>query len=126
MNAAVHEGCAASNDTILTLRAVTRRARVMGRRLVYECHGKGTMDEVAAFLCGAGEDHYYGFGGWVGVGRHGNFSGHWLDGVFGRRLGAPAGDAVYNRTSGVWTRRFGAGVTAHFDAVTQRGVVSWG
>ena len=59
VNGALHEGCAASNETILTLRNLTSIAKAQGRRLIYQCHGgKGsTTDEVAAFLTGAGEYH---------------------------------------------------------------------
>ena len=35
-----------------------------------------------------------------GVGGRGNLSGHWVDGVFGRRLGAPRADAEYDSSTG--------------------------
>ena len=78
MNGALHEGCAAENDTVTTLRNLTARAKAQNKRLIYQCHGrpghpgKGeVVDQVAAFLCGAGEYHYYGLGGWNGVGSSG-------------------------------------------------------
>jgi hypothetical protein len=45
---------------------------------------------VAAFLCGVGPYQYYGMGGWSGLGEHGNFSDHWLPGVFDRKVGVGA------------------------------------
>ena len=55
---ALHEGCAADNATILTLRNLTQVARAQGRRLIYQCHGTNSIDAMAAFLTGAGEFHY--------------------------------------------------------------------
>lgn len=126
VNGALHEGCSNSNETVLTLRNLTRVAKAQGRRLVYQCHGKGKLDEVAAFLAGAGEYHYYGFGGWNGVGSHGNFSGHWMDGVFGRKLGAPLADAMYDSSTDTWTRSFVSGTEVQFNAKTNKGSISWG
>ena len=45
---------------------------------------------MAAFLCGVGPYQYYGMGGWSGLGEHGNFSDHWLPGVFDRKVGVGA------------------------------------
>ena len=64
------------------------------------------QDSIAAFLIGVGEDQYFGLGAWdnriawTGNPKYGgaNFSDHWVDGVFGRRLGAPLADAVYDTT----------------------------
>jgi hypothetical protein len=36
VNGALHEGCAAANDTINTLRNLTARAESLGKRLVYQ------------------------------------------------------------------------------------------
>ena len=58
VNGALHEGCAANNATILTLRNLTRIAQAQGRRLIYQCHGTDSVDSMAAFLTGAGEFHY--------------------------------------------------------------------
>ena len=56
VNGALHEGCTATNETILTLRNLTRIAQQgQGRRLIYQCHGTGSHDSIAAFLVGAGE-----------------------------------------------------------------------
>jgi hypothetical protein len=60
VNGALCEQCPASNTTILKLQNLTAVAAAMGKRLIYECHGCGDMDEIAAFLIGAGEYHYYG------------------------------------------------------------------
>ena len=54
VNGALHETCDASNDTVTTLRNLTATAAVLGRRLIYQCHGGCTIDELAAFLAGAG------------------------------------------------------------------------
>ena len=61
VNGALCEGCPATNETVLLLQNLTARAKATGKRLLYECHGSGRLDEVAAFLCGAGEYHYYGW-----------------------------------------------------------------
>ena len=85
------------------------------------------VHSVAAFLCGCGEHHYFGTGGWSGTGRHGNFSEHWVDGVFGRPLGAPVADAAYDAATGTWSRRFATGTRVTFNAATSKGsiVCAW-
>ena len=126
VNGALHEGCAASNDTVNTLRNLTALAKAQGRRLVYQCHSKaGNADEVAAFLVGAGEYHYYGVGGWNGAGAHGNFSEHWMEGIFGRRLGEPLADATYDVRSATWSRSFKGGTRVVFNARTNTGNITW-
>jgi hypothetical protein len=126
VNGALHEGCAASNDTINTLRNLTALARAQGRRLIYQVHGNGELDEIAAFLIGAGENHYYGLGGWSGTGPHANFSDHWVEGVFGRPLGTPLADAVYDAATATWSRRFRSGASVVFNANTNHGTTTWG
>jgi len=69
VNGALHEGCSASNDTITTLRNLSHNAEQQGKRLIYQCHGTGSMDEIAAFLIGVGPYQYYGLGGWHGTGK---------------------------------------------------------
>ena len=126
VNGALHEGCAASNDTINTLRNLTALAKAQGRRLIYQCHANsGNTDEVAAFLVGAGEYHYFGKGGWNGVGAHGNFSEHWMEGIFGRRLGEPLADATYDVRSSTWSRSFKGGTRVVFNARTNTGNITW-
>ena len=71
MAGVLHESCGPDNTTINTLRnlsaaaaAVPRAGAAFAGPLVYECHGTGSLHEVAAFLIGAGPYHFYGFGGW--------------------------------------------------------------
>ena len=75
VNAMLHEGCTASNDTVTRFRELAQRAKASGKRLVAQCHFghpnilvplnlTAAEDTAAAFLCGAGEDHYYATGGW--------------------------------------------------------------
>lgn len=59
VNGGLHEGCAAENATVITLRNLTAHWQQMGKRgtrLIYQCHGKqnNTANEIAAFLVGAG------------------------------------------------------------------------
>ena len=44
---------------ITLLRSITAKAKALGKRLLYQCHTRGGMDNdtVAAFLIGAGVDH---------------------------------------------------------------------
>ncbi len=126
VNGPLHEGCAANNNTILTLQNLTARAEQQGRRLIYQCHGKGTLDEVAAFLIGCGPYHYYGLGGWHGVGKHGNFSEHWIPGAFDRKLGEPLGDGQYDAGTKEWSRQFASGTTVRFNAGSNTGDIVWG
>lgn len=126
VNGALHEGCAANNDTIITLRNLTAIAKKQGRRLIYQCHGHGNIDEIAAFLSGVGEYHYYGFGGWRGTGKWGNFSDHWLPGVFDRHLGQPNSDATYDQRTDTWSRGFSSGTRVTFNAKTNKGTIVWG
>ena len=104
------------------LRDVSARAKAQQRRLIYECHYKPTdspngttvLDSVAAFLIGASEHSYFGLGAWenrrtwTGNPKYGglNMSDHWIDGVMGRKLGAPLADAVYDAASRRWSRQF--------------------
>ena len=81
---------------------------------------------IAAFLAGAGEYHYYGLGAWNGVGKHGNFSEHWVEGVFDRQLGAPLADATYDPSTDSWTRGFASGTKVQFNAKTKIGSIIWG
>jgi hypothetical protein len=123
VNGALHEGCSAGNDTILTLRNLSAVAKAQGRRLVYECHGKGGDDEIASFLIGVGPYQYYGLGGWSGGSP---FESHWIDGVFNRSLGEPLGDAVYDTGSSMWSRSFKSGTKVVFNAHTKKGTTTWG
>lgn len=125
MNGALHEGCAAENATILTLRNLTSIAKAQGKRLIYQCHGKGGLAEYASFLIGVGEYQFYGLGGWNGVGKGGNFSEHWVEGVFDQPLGVPTADAVYDAATSTWSRRFASGTAVTFDAVTKKGTIAW-
>jgi hypothetical protein len=52
----LHEGCSANNGTITLLRSITAKAIATKKRLLYQCHTTGGMDNatVAAFLIGAG------------------------------------------------------------------------
>lgn len=127
VNGALHEGCDAANTTVNTLRNLTQVALQQKRRLIYQCHSKtGTLDEVAAFLVGAGPYHYFGLGQWHGTGKDGNFSEHWMPGVFDRALGAPLDDAVYDPSTDDWTRSFASGTVVTFNAKTNAGTISWG
>eukprot|EP00937_MAST-01D_sp_MAST-1D-sp2_P000218 g218.t1 len=126
VNGVLHEGCAPSNDTVNTLRNLSAVARQQGRRLVYQCHGKGHVDEIAAFLCGVGPYQYYGLGGWNANEKRGNFSDHWVPGVFGRELGAPVADAAYDTATATWSRHFSGGTSVSFNARTNLGNITWG
>ena len=52
VNGALHEGCDADEATILTLQNLTKISKQSSppKRMVYECHGRGDLDELAAFL----------------------------------------------------------------------------
>ena len=67
-----------------------------------------------------------GLGGWSGVGRNGNFSDHWIDGVFDQELGNPLSDANYDWTTDTWIRTFHSGTVVKFNAQTQKGQITWG
>ena len=61
VNGVLHESCNADNTTINTLRNLSAAAGATPRAganfsgpLIYECHGHGNLNEVAAFLIGAG------------------------------------------------------------------------
>ena len=101
-NGVLQEGCGATNATVNTLRAAAAAAARDHTRYVYECHSNGSTDELAAFLAGAGEDHFWGFGGWVTWA--GGLADRWLP-EFERPLGAPVADAAYDAHTATWTRR---------------------
>lgn len=135
VNAVLHEGCDASNATILSLRGLTQRAKAAGQHWVYQCHSSCTEyigtkyacsdsmeSQVAAFLIGAGEDHYFSTGIWDTAQKTET---HWLPEFFEPTLGDPLADAEYNATSGDWLRSFSSGTQVRFNAVTNEGVVQW-
>jgi len=138
VSAILHEGCTASNDTITSFRALAQRAKASGARLVAQCHfghpnivvplnATAAEDTAAAFLCGAGADHYYVTGPWRDDHAFdlGNFSSHWLPSIMGRPLGAPLADAVYEAEGAVWSRAFASGTKVTFDARANRGSIAW-
>jgi len=124
VNGALHEGCAANNQTILTLQNLTARAQRTGQRLIYQCHGTGTVHEIAAFLIGAGEYQYYGCGGW-----HQRAGSDWSDHrpvELDKPLGAPLAAGEYHAASGLWHRRFASGTQVSFNTRTNEGTITWG
>ena len=124
VNGALHEGCAATEETILTLQNLTAQATRTGKRLVYECHGvcsgNGFTDQLAAFLIGAGQYHYYGCGGW-NDGDNKGFADH-RPAVFDKKLGRPQGAG--EKVKGVWQRDF-QHAKVRFDSSTNKGTISW-
>lgn len=121
VNAVLQEGCPASNSTITMLRNLTATAKLLNRRQIYQCHtNRPTKSEMAAFLCGAGQDHYFTIGGWVTDSP--GFPSHWLP-EFDRPLGEPLGECTYNADWNIWTRSFAHGTYVYFDAVNKRGDV---
>ena len=145
VNAILREGCTSSNDTVNAFRNLTALARASGKRYVAQCHFghpeyvpplnlTTAQNTAAAFLCGAGENHYFATAGWRAkagkdhghyFGDHGNFSTHWLPSIMGRPLGAPLADAEYDATTDVWTRGFASGTVVTFNARTNIGNVIW-
>ena len=117
VNFAMIEGFGPNQLSIEQLRMAARNNRGV------QAHaGRVDEDTVAAFLVGAGEFHYYGMGGWQdGFVR----SKHWVEGVFGRRLGEPD-DAVYDQSTATWTRTFKGGTKVTFDTKGNKGAVVWG
>ena len=127
------------------LHDLTARAKLQKRRLVYECHykpkdsppGTTVLDSIAAFLIGCGDFHYFGLGAWenrlawTGNPKFGgvNLSDHWVDGVFGRKLGPPLADAAYDPVQQLWTRQFQGGTSVKFhltNGTTGVGNITWG
>jgi len=129
VNAILDEGCANSEANILGLQNMSATAKRLGRRLVYECHAKRCspsdtcLHNAAAFLIGAGENHYFGKGGWNQPGD--DFSSHWLPDLFGKPLGAPLADGVKDTKTGIWSRSFAHGVNVTFDTKTNTGTISF-
>jgi hypothetical protein len=117
VNAVLHEGCSASNGTITLLHSITAKAIALGRRLLYQCHTRGGISEyrnatLAAFLIGAGRDHYIAAGGWHLAGRAAVSRPTILD----LPLGEPISDAVYDAATAIWTRAFASGTKVQFNA----------
>ena len=122
-NGVLQEQCTAANATILLLQNATAAARAAGVRYVYECHCSGSLDELAAFLVGAGQDHYWGFGPWLTW--SGGYAAGWLP-EFDKPLGAPLADGSYDAATATWTRRFASGTVVTFDAASKKGAIAWG
>ena len=122
-NGILQEGCNGSNATVSALRAASALAAASGTRLLYECHADSASEaSMAAFLVGAGEDHYWGTGPWVTPA--GGLGGAWLP-QFELPLGAPLGEAAYDAASATWTRAFASGTAVTFNAATGAGSIKW-
>eukprot|EP00935_MAST-01C_sp_MAST-1C-sp1_P001718 g1718.t1 len=114
VNAVLHEGCESTNGTITLLRSITAKARTMKKRLLYQCHTTGNVNaSLAAFLIGAGEDHYIATGGWHDAGRTPISN---RPAILDYPLGAPTGDATYDAATTTWHRSFASGTKVTFNA----------
>jgi hypothetical protein len=130
VNGIIQEGCDNTNATVTNLRAVAERSRRLGNaRLVYECHtdciGDGCESHIAAFLVGAGDNAYWGMGGWVLASSKG-VAGRWMPQFFDKPLGDPLEDGVYDPETQIWTRSFKKGAHVWFSAANKSGGVEWG
>ena len=126
VNAVLHEGCGGNNGTITLLRSITAKAKALGKRLLYQCHTTGGMDNttVAAFLIGAGVDHYIASGAWYRAGKAPVSN---RPTILDLPLGAPLADAVYDAKTTTWTRSFKSGTTVRFNASGGPGTeIMWG
>lgn len=111
------EGFGANNASIQQLLMNAEN----GRGVV--AHGRGSEDDLAAFLIGAYHRAYYGLGGWS-EGKH-DFNNHWLP-QFALPLGEPLSDATYDASGGTWNRQFAHGVNVTFAVKINRGkIVGW-
>jgi hypothetical protein len=141
VNGILQEGCSWNdnggfNATIGTLRKMARDAAATPRfgsgfagPLVFECHTRcctslcslpnnqtiGCEDTAAAFLIGAGSDHYFGTGEWADGAR---LTSDYILGLMDVPLGDPDGEAVYDPAGTLWTRTFAGGVAAGGTTVT--------
>jgi len=127
-NAALHEGCDANNETITTLRNLTEMSRATKQRGVYECHtycssAADCVDSAAAFLVGAGVDHYFVVGEWTS--NNGSIADHWFPELFEPSLGEPLSDGVYDSKTASWSRMFGSGTVVTFDTRSNKGEIKW-
>lgn len=123
VNAVLQEGCPASNATINMLRNLTETAQRLDRRLIYQCHTNRPTESVqAAFLCGAGQDHYMTVGGWEG--DTAGFPSHWIP-EFERPLGEPMFDCMFDLDTGMWSRLFQSGTHVWFNSTNSTGGVIW-
>jgi hypothetical protein len=125
-NGIIQEGCDNTNATVTNLRAVADRSRQLGGiPLIYECHTTNPTCEscLAAFLVGAGENAYWGNGGWV-LGYESELNGRWNP-LYDRKLGAPDADATYDAASSTWFRTFASGTSVSFNAANGTGAVAW-
>ena len=114
MNAVLHEGCESNNATITLLRSITAKARAMKKRLLYQCHTTGSVNRsLAAFLIGAGEDHYIATGGWHASGKNPISN---RPAILDYPIGAPMGDATYDAATTTWHRSFASGTKVTFNA----------
>lgn len=122
-NAVLQESCPARNETIEVLQNLTATSRRLNQRLIYQCHTFDLTESIlAAFLCGAGPDHYITLGSWNGDSP--GFPSHWHP-LFEKPLGEPLNDAIYNPETTVWTRHFASGTVVNFDATSCLGTIQW-
>ena len=79
-----------------------------------QCHTTGSVNtSLAAFLIGAGEDHYIATGGWHQAGPAPISN---RPAILDFPLGAPTGDATYDAATTTWHRSFASGTKVTFNA----------
>ena len=70
----------------------------------------------------AGPYQYFGVGTWTEP--KGDFSNHWVPGLFDQPLGQPAA-AEYDAVEWCWTRKFATGTAVTFDLKINTGTIAW-
>ena len=94
---AMHEFFTASNQSIQELLLTDSNNRGM------QAHGStGSLSEVAAFLIGAGQQAYFGYGDWDKA----DPAAHWNEDLFTKPVGKPLEQGLYDSETGVWSRKF--------------------
>ena len=88
-----------------------------------QAHGRGSEDDVAAFLVGAGYRAYFGMGGWSQ--KSPTFEDHWMP-QFEMPLGTPLSDGVYTPSDKTWRREFSSGVKVVFSLNGNKGNITGG
>ena len=79
--------------------------------------------DLAAFLIGAGNFSYFGFGPWISPGLA-DVQGRWCPDLFDRPLGEPLSNGTRD-DNGVWTRAFASGTRVTFFGKNGTGIIEW-
>jgi len=115
------------SQIVVLQQGVAQGYLVQAHVAVYEASGKCGCacleSDVAAFLIGAGQFSYFGFGAWISPDLA-DVQRRWCPELFERPLGTPLANGTRD-AGGVWRRSFASGTNVTFFGKNGTGVIDW-